>query len=31
MRSDSERLLDSQEAIKNIHKYAKLGKNEFER
>lgn len=31
MRSDSERLLDIQEAIKNIHKYAKLGKNEFEK
>ncbi len=30
MRSDRERLLDIQEAIKNIHKYAKLGKDEFE-
>lgn len=30
MRSDHERLLDIQEAIKNIHKYAKLGKDEFE-
>ena len=31
MRSDSERLLDIQEAIKNIDKYAKLGKDEFEK
>jgi uncharacterized protein with HEPN domain len=30
MRSDSERLLDIQEAIKNINKYASLGKDEFE-
>jgi uncharacterized protein with HEPN domain len=30
MRSDSECLLDIQDAIKNINKYAKLGKSEFE-
>ena len=30
MRSDSERLLDIKEAITNIDKYAKLGKEEFE-
>jgi len=30
MRSDSERLLDIQEAIKNINKYARVGKDEFE-
>jgi uncharacterized protein with HEPN domain len=31
MRSDSERLLDIQEAIRNIDKYAKLGKIEFDK
>lgn len=31
MRSDNERLLDIQEAIKNIRKYAKLGKDEFKK
>lgn len=31
MRSDNERLLDIQEAIKNIRKYAKLGMDEFKK
>ncbi len=30
MRSDHERLLDIQEAIQNIYKYAERGKNAFE-
>ena len=30
MRSDYERLIDIQEAIENINRYANRGKNEFE-